>query len=185
MKFKRLLGIISISTLLCATAIGCTNSKETETEATEKAGKETREDIIKMIKSYFDKAQWKFTQEYGEDDPACFISYFNGETEKDVTMIVRVYSNNTYSIIGCASKVVIPENHFSEGYKAVNEYNLHTPLVCCTLDPDGRIIFWLGRNTDGQAFSEEAFATDFSVILNEADEETSNIFKQAMNTTQE
>ncbi|MDE6644229.1 MAG: hypothetical protein K2K27_09050 [Muribaculaceae bacterium] len=62
----------------------------------------------------------------------------------------------------------------------MNKYNLRAQVVSGCISREGDIIFWLGRNTDGNAFSEQAFAMDLDMVFKEADEEIAQIYKQSL-----
>lgn len=136
--------------------------------------------IEDVIKGYFDKQEWHYRMYTDEDSIINFRLGFNGDNEK-LMLQVNVWPNNVFYQIICQSETTLPQNNISNGIIAVNNYNLRAYVVSGCISPEGNIIFWLGRNTEGNTFSEQAFAVDFDMVIKETDKETAQIFKQAHN----
>ena len=53
-------------------------------------------------------------------------------------------------------------------------------MVSGCIGQDGVITIWMGRNTDGDTFSEKVFGCDFDMVMREADTATAQIFKESL-----
>lgn len=136
--------------------------------------------IENVIKGYFDKQEWHYRMYTDEDSIITFRLGFYGDNEK-LMLQVNVLPNNDIYQISCRSDTKLPQNIISNGIIAMNDYNLRANVVSGCISPEGNIIFWLGRNTDGNTFSEQAFSIDCDMVIKEADDETAQIYKQAYN----
>lgn len=132
-----------------------------------------------VIKNYFDKQDWHYRVHTEEDSIISFQLGFNGENEK-VLLRVDVLPNNAIYQIISHSETKLPKDKINDGIIAINNYNIKANIVSGCIGTEGNIIFWLGRNIDGNTFSEQAFATDFDMVIQTADYETAQIYKQAL-----
>lgn len=136
------------------------------------------EKVEDMIKKFFDSQEWKYRMYTDEDSVITFKLAFDSNNEK-LKVRIDVYPDDyMYNIIGGAD-TKIPVNCIDRAIWAINEYNRKSNIVCGCIEDDGTVIFWLGRNTDGNSFSKEAFKADFDMVLKHVDNETAQIFKQA------
>lgn len=136
--------------------------------------------ITEIIKSYFDSEKWKYMFESNNDGTLqSLYSQFTGNNEI-LRFRINVFPNDKICQILCQPSTKINPNNILGAIQAINEFNLHSRLVCGCIGENGDIAFWLGRNTDGDTFSQEAFAADFHIVFNAAEEETAQIFKKAI-----
>lgn len=135
--------------------------------------------IEDVIKGYFDKQEWHYRMYTDEDSTITYRLAFNAENEKLMLRVDILPNNATYHIV-CQSETTVPQGNITNGIIAMNNYNLSANVVSGCIGSEGNIIFWLGRNIDGNTFSEQAFAVDFNMIINEADDETAQIYKKAI-----
>ena len=98
---------------------------------------------------------------------------------------VDVVPDNAIYHIVCQSETKLLQENINNGIIAMNNYNLKAHVVSGCIGSEGNIIFWLGRNIDGNTFSEQAFAVDFDMVIKETDDETAQIYKQALNPKSE
>lgn len=138
--------------------------------------------VTETIKSYFDSEEWKYELRSEDNSLQSFYTMFSGRNE-ELLFRINVYSENKICQIACQSETKINPEYMSGALHAINEFNLHSRLVCGCVGENGGISFWLGRNTDGDTFSKEAFAADFDVIFRTADDETAQILKKAIQLT--
>lgn len=136
--------------------------------------------VTETIKSYFDSEKWKYELE-SQDDDTCHTFYigFTGHHE-ELRFRINVFPDNKICQIICRSETKIDSEYLVGASHAINEFNLHSKLVCGCVGDNGAIAFWLGRNTDGDTFSKEAFAADFDIVFRVTDNETAQILKRAM-----
>lgn len=146
-----------------------------------KSHKEKESSIEEVIKRYFDKHEWQYNMITDEDSIITFGLGFSGDYEKLLMLQVRVLPNSAIYQISCKSEIKLPQNCISNGIIAINNYNLRAHVVSGCINPEGDIIFWLERNIDGNAFSEQAFAADLDMVINMTDNETAHIYKQVQN----
>ncbi len=115
-----------------------------------------------------------------EDSIITFRLGFNGHNET-LMLRVDVLSNAIYQIV-CEPETKLSQENINNGIIAMNNYNLlRAQVVSGCIRSEGNIIFWLGRNIDGNTFSEQAFAADLHMVIREADIKTAQIYKQAYN----
>lgn len=134
--------------------------------------------VEEVIKRYFDNRDWKYQMFTDENSIITFRLGITGDNETIHIKIDVDPENNKYHIIG-GTDTIISANDVCKGILAMNEYNLRAMVVSGCIANDGSIIFWLGRNLNGNAFSEESFVIDFYMVVREADYQTAQIFKQA------
>lgn len=134
--------------------------------------------IKDVIQKYFDKRRWKYKMFTDENSAIRFQLGFTANNET-VFINVNIFPNNEIYEINCHSETKLPQELIYHGIAAINNYNLSAKVVSGCISPNGDIIFWLGRNTDGNTFSEEAFAIDFEMVIRETDYETAQIYKQS------
>lgn len=139
--------------------------------------------VTETIKSYFESEEWKYDLE-SDDDNTChsFYTVFNGRNEK-LLFKIMVLPNSKICQIICQSETKFSPEYQYGASLAINEYNSYAPLVCGCVSEKGDITFWLGRNTDGDTFSKEAFAADFDTVFKVTDNETAQILKRAIQLT--
>lgn len=147
-------------------------------ELSGKGVKNNGEKVEKVIKKFFDSQNWKYQMYTDEDSVITFKLSFDGNNERLKVRIDVYPEDDMYNIIGGAD-TKIPVNSIDKAILAINEYNRKSNIVCGCIEDDGTIIFWLGRNTEGNTFSKEAFEADFDMVLKRVDFETAQIFKQA------
>ena len=140
--------------------------------------------IEDVIKGYFDKQEWHYRMYTDEDSIITFRLGFNGDNEKLMLKVDVVPDNAIYHIV-CQSETKLLQENINNGIIAMNNYNLKAHVVSGCIGTEGNIIFWLGRNIDGNTFSEQAFAVDFDRVIKETDDETAQIYKQALNPKSE
>ena len=140
-------------------------------------------DLTTMIRSFFDSQEWKYRQ-YAEDSIESFMLGFTGLNEEILFRVDVMPNHDMYQIIG-QSKTIIPVSNIERAIKAINRYNLRAKVVSGCIGEDGAITFWMGRNTDGNTFSEKAFGCDFDMVMREADTATAQIFKEALTAIEE
>lgn len=139
--------------------------------------------VTETIKSYFDSEEWKYELKSEEDNTLhSFYTGFSGRNEELFFRINVIPDNKTCQIV-CQSETKINTEYIFGAFKAINEFNLHSQLVCGCIGEKGTITFWLGRNTDGDTFSKEAFAADFDIVFRVAENETAQILKRALQLT--
>ena len=114
-----------------------------------------------------------------EDSIITFRLGFNGDNEKLMLKVDVMPDNAIYSIV-CESETKLSQENINNGIIVMNDYNLKAQVVSGCISSEGDIIFWLGRNIDGNTFSEQAFAVDFNLVIRETDDETAQIYKQAL-----
>lgn len=115
-----------------------------------------------------------------EDSIITFRLGFNGDNEKLMLQVSILPNNAIYQII-CQSETKLTQETISNGIIAMNNYNLRARVVSGCVSSEGNITFRLGRNIDGNTFSEQTFAVDFDTVIKEADDKTAQIYKQALN----
>ncbi len=138
-----------------------------------------QKDLTTMIKNFFESQKWKYRQYIEEDSVDSFLLGFTGENEEVLFRVDVIPNHNMYQIIG-QSKTIVPISNIDGAIKAINRYNLRAKVVSGCVSEDGSITFWMGRNTDGGTFSEEAFGCDFDMVMREVDLSTAYIFKEAI-----
>lgn len=171
-----LLGGIIIAILSWRKAV--TSCEENEITSVETC-KIEQQDVTTMIRTFFDSRQWKYRMYTEEDSVVSFALAFRGDNEETMFRIDVMPNNNIYHIIG-QSNTTIPTSNVNAGIRAINQYNLRAKVVSGCVCDNGAITFWLGRNTDGGTFSEDAFSYDFDMVMRAVDDESAHIFKEAM-----
>ena len=171
-----LLGGIAIAILSWRKAV---TSREENKITSVETGKIEQQDMTTMIRGYFDSRQWKYRMYTEEDSVVSFILVFKDDNEEVRFRVVVMPNSNMYQIIGQLN-IVIPTPNIDAGIRAINNYNFRARIVSGCVSDEGNIIFWLGRNTDGGTFSEDAFSLDFDMVMREVDYESAQIFKKAM-----
>lgn len=136
--------------------------------------------IEDVIKSYFDKQEWHYRMCTDDDHIITFRLGFNGDNEKLMLKVDVLPDNAIYHIV-CQSETKLSQENMNDGIISMNNYNLKASVVSGCISSEGSIIFWLGRNIDGNTFSEQAFAVDFDMVIKETDNVTAHIFKEAHN----
>lgn len=106
---------------------------------------------------------------------------FNELNEEIMFRVDVMPNHNMYHIIA-QSETVIPPSNIDVAIKSINRYSLRAHVVNGCVSEEGKIIFWMGRNTDDGSFSEDAFGCDFYMVMREADTATAQIFKEALAT---
>lgn len=134
--------------------------------------------IEDVIRGYFDKQEWKYRMYTNEDSVITFKLGFSGGNER-LMVYVNVFTDEAVYQIGCRSDTKLSQEVIRNGRLAMNNYNIVAKVVSGCIGLDGSIMFWLGRNIDGNTFSEKAFAVDFIMVMNVTDNETAQIYKQA------
>ena len=140
--------------------------------------------LTTMIRSFFDSQEWKYRQYADEDSIESFMLGFMGLNEEILFRVDVMPNHDMYQIIG-QSKTIVPVSNIEGAIKAINRYNLRAKVVSGCIGEDGAITFWMGRNTDGDTFSEKAFGCDFDMVMREADTATAQIFKEALAAVEE
>ncbi len=141
--------------------------------------------VTLMIKSFFEKNEWRYSLEESEEDNNdkidTFRTGFNLKNE-GIDLNIRIFrGREMYQIIGFPRDSRIPVTSIQGGLIAVNEFNLRSSLACAFLDrEDGCLGFFKGTNTDGLTFSEEVFNADLNAIFHAVDYETAQIVKNAI-----
>ena len=93
---------------------------------------------------------------------------------------MRVYvmtDRDMYQIIG-QQKTFIPESNRDAALRAINRYNMKSNAVSGCISEDGTVTFWIGRYTDGDAFSVDSFASEFNSVLAAAEDTNDIILKE-------
>ena len=171
-----LLGGIIIAILSCRRP----NSNKEENRSSEIR---ENKDLTTMIRSFFDSQEWKYRQYSEEDFIESFMLRFTGLNEEILLRVDVIPNHNMYLIIG-QSKTIVPVSNIEGAIKAINRYNLRAKVVSGCIGEDGTITFWMGRNTDGETFSEGAFGCDFDMVMREVDKATAHILKEALATVE-
>lgn len=139
--------------------------------------------VTETIKNYLDSMGWKYELET-EDDGDTNIIYTGIEGDNESIRIrVIVYVRSCMCQVACQSETIVSKECIPGAIFAMNEFNLRARIVSGCVTDKGAITFWLGRNTDGDTFSEEAFGADFDMLLKVTDRETAQIFKKAVQYT--
>lgn len=139
--------------------------------------------VTETIKSYFDSEEWKYELKSEEDNSIhSFYIGFSGRNE-ELFFRINVFPEDKVCQIACQSETKIRPEYMSGASRAINEFNLHSRLVCGCVGKNGNITFWIGRNTDGDTFSKEAIAADFDIVFRVTDNETAQILKRAIQLT--
>ena len=136
------------------------------------------DEIIEIIKADFDSMGWKYEVET-RDERVLIQTGMEGKNEM-INICIRIFpAQNRYQIL-CVPDTAIAKEHIDGAIAAMNEFNLFSSTVCGSIGYEGNIVFWLGRHTNGGAFSTDAFDTDFRAVLLAADNETAQIYKKAL-----
>lgn len=131
-----------------------------------------------IIKTYFDNEHWGYETKTQEDSTLSFYLSFHCKHEL-LHMRVDLNNNKNMFLIMCQPETRLPIESLNNGIIAMNNYNCQALFVTGCIRPEGQIVFWLARNIEGKAYSKEAFDMDLELILQVADEETAQIYKQA------
>lgn len=135
------------------------------------------DEILEIIKADFDSMGWKYEVETN-DERVLIKTGMEGKNEM-IYICIRIFpAQNRYQIL-CMPDTAISKDHIDGAIAAMNEFNLFSSTVCGCIGYQGNIAFWLGRHTNGGAFSPEAFDADFRAVLLAADNETAQIYKKA------
>lgn len=135
------------------------------------------DEIIEIIKADFDSMEWEYKVET-RDDRVLIRTGMEGKNEM-INICIRIFpAQNRYQIL-CVPDTAIVKEHIDRAIAAMNEFNLFSSTVCGCIGYQGDIGFWLGRHTNGGAFSSETFDADFRAVLLAADNETAQIYKKA------
>lgn len=135
-------------------------------------------EVIETIKTYFDSLEWKYDVNTDNESMQTIETGVNARNEK-INIRVRVFPSKSRYQILCQPLTTIAPEHLDEAIAAINDFNCSSATVSGCIGNKGNIVFWLGRNTDGDAFSAEAFEADFDDVLSAADFETAQIYKRA------
>lgn len=174
---KRILPLmITISIMILSS---CSHRKSTPSADLAKFASQEQK-IEDVIKGYFDKREWRYRMYTDEDSVITFRLGFTGDNE-NLTIHVNVFHDEAMYQIICQSETKLSHDDINSGIIAMNEYNLTARIVSGCITDVGNIVFWLGRNIDGNTFSEQAFAVDFNMVICETDDETAQIYKRALN----
>ncbi len=137
--------------------------------------------VTLMIKSFFDKNEWKYDLKQDEDRKIDVLNTGFTLSNESVSMRVIVYRENDIYQVAATSDSTVPLSSINGGLRAINEFNGLSRAVGGYLDPDkGDIVFFKGTNTDGLTFSEEAFCADMELVMRVTDQETAQIIKKAI-----
>lgn len=171
--------IVTLMVILFGVVISsCSNSGKTTSNKFIQALPSGKK-IEDVIKGYFDKNDWHYRMYTDEDSIVTFVLKFSGDNETLNFRVNIIPQDEIYQII-CQSETKLAPKDMQNGIIAMNKYNLRAQVVSGCISRKGDIIFWLGRNTDGNTFSEQAFAVDLDMVFKEADEETAQIYKQSL-----
>lgn len=141
--------------------------------------------VTLMIKSFFEKNEWRCnfveSEEDNNDKVDVFRISFNLNNE-GIDLNIRIFRDREmYQIIGFPRDSRIPVTSIQGGLIAVNEFNLRSLQACAFLNrEDGCFGFFKGTNTDGLTFSEDVFNEDLNAIIHAVDYETAQIVKNAI-----
>lgn len=171
-----LLGGILTAIVSCCKSSGSNEENRSLIQSSESGEQKNMTDIIR---NFFDSQDWKYNIDSEDDSVESFMLGFTGVNEEIMFCVNVMPNQNMYQIIG-QSKTVIPLPNIEAAVRAINRYNLKAKVVCGCVGEDGSINFWMGRNTDGDTFSEEAFSCDFEMVMRVVDTATSLIFKEAL-----
>lgn len=170
---------ILLSIILCLYFSGCSNGKDADSYESE------NETTVESIKSFLKSKDLKYTLETDEEDTSTFTLVFSGgDGSNESTIFIRIYEQDAYQIFGYQD-ITIPEEHRCQILNAVNNYNLGSALVSGCINNAGKLYFYLGRNTDGNSYSQKAFAVDLGCVLSAIEEETNKILRTATNQASE
>lgn len=133
--------------------------------------------VIETIKEYFDSKGWNYNTETESNSVIIMLLVF-GQPEDRILLRIRVFMDDKAYEIAGQSDVRISPDKIVEAYNTVNDFNTRSRAVCGCITDDGGIIFWIGRVTDGDAFSLESFEREFDMIYKAADIATSQIYTQ-------
>ena len=133
--------------------------------------------IDDVIETYFKKREWYYQKDVREDVIA-YSLLFDGDNSH---LVVRVYVHHDIAIyrIVCQLGVKLLEDVAEKGMIEINRYNQSSRVVCGCISPQGYIAFWLGRNIDGNTFSEHAFEADLAMCMTAADDTTAEIYQKS------
>lgn len=136
------------------------------------------DNMEKVIKKYFDKSEWHYQMHKNGDSITTFKLGFQGKNEI-VEIGVDIFKREAfYQIDGHSQTTAVAEDKIDRGLVAVNDYNMRATVVSACINSFGTVIFWLGRSTAYDTFSENAFAEDLNLVFTAIDEETSHICGQ-------
>ena len=176
MKHYIIVLMAAIASLLAISS--CSNSENRISEHDIALSDSKIEDVVK---AHFDEQNWKYHMYTDEDSIITFEMGFTVDNDK-LDVRVCIDPDDLYQII-CNTKTELPPAVIDKGIIAMNDYNVSSRVVSGCVTPKGKIVFWIGRNIDGNAFSEQAFAADFAMVLQETEDATSKIFKQIYATS--
>lgn len=178
MLMKRIIILVmTLTSLLFSSCSHRGNSSKPELTGSP-SGKQKIEDVVR---GFFDKQEWKYQRYIDEDSVITFRLGINGENETFMLNVHIFPDNDLYQIVG-RTETTLPQDAIKNGMIAMNDYNMESSVVSGYITTEGNIIFWLGRNIDGNTFSEKAFSADFYMVTKETDDETAQIYKHALNS---
>ena len=135
-------------------------------------------DIVSTMYVFFDEMGIAFDLSTEKDSVECFTIGFEGKNG-EITMRVYVMTDrDMYQIIG-QQKTFIPESNRDAALGAINRYNMEANTVSGCISADGTVTFWIGRYTDGNAFSIDSFAREFNSVLAATEDTTDQILKKS------
>ncbi len=175
-KLKQIRNVAVSMSLLLVAAFFCACNKtsnrdiQTDIPAKEDAAIKNN-DVVSMINSFFKSKELKYGIETEEDGITVFIVRFRGDNTDIIINVFVMPEINLYQIIG-SMNVTVQSNQRQSVLNAINECNLEADVTSCYLSNNGEIKFWIGRNIDGDTFSEEAFAADFLMVVNDTEKKT-------------
>gem|GEM_PF-2089489 len=164
------MSLLLVATFFCACNKTSDRDIQTDTPAKEESSIKNK-DVISMIKSYFKSKELKYGIETEDDGTTIFIVRFHGDNTDIIINVFVMPEINLYQIIGSMNATANP-NQRQNVLNAINECNCEAEVTNCYLSDNGRIKFWIGRNIDGDTFSEEAFAADFLMVVTDTEQKT-------------
>ncbi len=136
-------------------------------------------DIVYIIWTFFDEMELACELSTEKDSVECFTVGFDGENGEIMMRVYVMTDRDMYQIIG-QRKTFVPESNRDAAIRAINRYNMQTNAVSGCISEDSAVTFWIGRYTEGGAFSVEAFAREFGMVLAAAEDTTTQILNEVI-----
>ena len=132
--------------------------------------------IEDIIENYFNKREWYYSKNVAPDGIS-YDLFFNRE-RCNLMVLVDVYPEDAFYRVACHLDEKLSDKSIEKGLIEVNKFNQRAIGVCGFINSKGYIRFWVGRNINGNTFSEEAFIVDLLMCMKTTEEKTVEIFKQ-------
>ncbi|MBD5313721.1 MAG: hypothetical protein HDS06_05830 [Bacteroides sp.] len=137
------------------------------------------EETVIMIVNYFDSVKWKYEVKE-EEDMIIFETDYRGENEYvRIRVIVFKWQKRNYHV-WCYSNTTIPKEHIMKGLQAVNQYNSRAVYISVFLNQENGDIIFRRHHESNEAIPEADFIDCFATVVNAADCDTAQIFKNTL-----